>query len=168
MALFRIWNGPAPTAAQQLAVDTGTSIKTMLQVLSATGIGLRVKAWGVSMDGAAAAAGVEWELLETGIVAATVTAHGATGIVAVDEQARAVTPSAYFNLGVEATGFTGSVEDTITESRVFDGAFVQPTGERSWEFSLGNGREIDPVHVLRLRCTAVAAVDAKCWVEIET
>jgi len=168
MALWRIWNGPAPTTAQQLAVTTGTAIETVIQVLSATGIALRVKAWGFSMDGAAAAPGVEWELLETGVIAATVTAHSASGIVAIDSAALLATPSAYFNLGTSATGFTASVEGAIVESRVFDGAFVQPTGERAWEFSLGNGREIDPIHVLRLRVTAAAAVLAKSWVEIES
>jgi hypothetical protein len=32
MALYRIFNGPAPTTASQAAVTTGTAIKTLLQV----------------------------------------------------------------------------------------------------------------------------------------
>ena len=167
MALWRIWNGPFPTTAQQLAVTTGTVIETPLQVHSAAGIVLKAKAWGFSMDASAAAAGVEWELIETGVIHATVTAHVAAGIHAIDGEALLATPSAYFLLSTAGTGFTATAEGSIVESRVFDGAFVQPTGERAWEFSLGNGRVIDPEHVLRIRVTAAAAVLAKCWVEIE-
>ncbi len=166
-AIYRIWNGAAPTTASQVAVDTGTAIKTMLQVKGIAGKLLNVKAWGVSMDGAAAAAGVEWELIETGTVFATVTAHVAAGIVAVNSEALDTASTIHFAVGTAATGFTSTVEGTITASRVLDGAFVQPTGERSWEFSLGNGRVISAVSALRLRCKAAAAVDALCWVEIE-
>ena len=168
MALYKIYNGPAPTAAAQLAVATGTSIKTMLQILGQTGILIKIKAWGVSMDAAAAAAGPQFELVETGVVAATVTAHVAAGCVAWNNAAlRVNAPATYFNLGTEATGFTSSAEDTVVESRVFDTQFIQPTGERAWEFSLGNEPEVDPIHVLRIRVTAAADVDALCWVLVE-
>lgn len=166
-AIYRIWNGPAPTTASQVAVTTGTAIKTMLQVKGVTALMMNVKAWGLSLDGAAAAAGLEWELIETGTVFATVTAHVAAGIVAVNAQAVATVSTTYFDVGTAATGFTGSAEGTITASRVVDGAFVQPTGERSWEFSLGNGRIVSAVSSLRLRVKAAAAVNALCWVEIE-
>ena len=168
MALYKIYNGPFPTAAAQLAVATGTSIKTMLQLLSQAGIVIKIKAWGVSMDAAAAAAGPQFELIETGVVSATVTAHVAADIVAWDNKAlRINSPATFFNLGVEATGFTGSAEDTVTESRVFDTQFIQPTGERAWEFSLGNEPEVDPIHILRVRVTAAADVDALCWILVE-
>jgi hypothetical protein len=32
MALYQIYNGPCPTTAAQVAVTTGNTIKTMLQV----------------------------------------------------------------------------------------------------------------------------------------
>ena len=99
MALWRIWNGPAPTTAALSGVTTGTAIKTMLQVLGNSNVPLKVRAWGVSMDGSAAAAGVEWELLTTGTVAATVTAHVAAGIIAIDGDAIAGTQAPYFSLG---------------------------------------------------------------------
>ena len=50
MAQYKIFNGPFPTTAAQLAVTTGTAIKTMLQVKGVTGVQMKVKAWGVSMD----------------------------------------------------------------------------------------------------------------------
>ncbi len=168
MPQYKIYNGPAPTAASQAAVATGTSIKTMMQILGQTGILIKVKAWGVSMNAATAAAGPQFELIETGVVAATVTAHVAAGCVAWNNAAlRVNSPATYFNLGVEATGYTSSAEDTVTESRVFDTQFIQPTGERAWEFSLGNEPEVDPIHILRVRVKAVADVNALCWVLVE-
>ena len=77
--IFRIWNGASSPTVVLPAIGTTTSLLTMLQVLGNTGIVLNVKAWGVSMDGAAAAAGVRWELIETGVIDATVTAHVEAG-----------------------------------------------------------------------------------------
>lgn len=86
-AQYKIFNGPAPTTAAQLALTTGTVIETHLQVKGIAAITFKVKAWGVSMVGAAAAAGPQWELIETGTVFATVTAHVASGIVAWNAEA---------------------------------------------------------------------------------
>ena len=167
MALYKIFNGPFPTTAAQLAVTTGTSIKTMLQVKGIAALQMKVKAWGVSMDGAAAAAGVQWELLETGTIFSTVTASIAADILAVDAQALATVSTTYFSAGVNATGYTSSAEGTIVASRVFDSQFVQPTGQYIWEFSLGNEPIVSAVSALRIRCKAAAAVNAACWMLIE-
>jgi len=167
MALYKIYNGPAPTTASQLAVTTGTPIETTLQVKGVTAVTFKVKAWGVSMDGAAAAAGIQWELIETGTVFATVTAHVAAGVVAWDAQALGIVSTTYFDVGTAATGFTASAEGTITASRVFDTQFVQPTGERAWEFSLGNEPVVSAVSALRVRVKAAAAVNAISWVLLE-
>ena len=167
MALYKIYNGPMPTTAVQAAVTTGTSIKTMLQVKGVTAVTFKIKAWGVSMDGAAAAAGVVWELLETGTVFATVTASAAADIVAVDAQALGITSTTYFSVGTAATGYTGTAEGTITATRVLDNQCVQPTGQYAWEFSLGNEPVISAVSAMRIRVKAAAAVNAVCWVLIE-
>lgn len=167
MALYKIFNGPFPTTAAQLAVTTGTSIKTMLQVKGIAALQMKVKAWGVSMDGSAAAAGVQWELLETGTVFATVAASVAADILAWDAQAIASVSTTYFSVGVSATGYTASAEGTITASRIFDSQFVQPTGQYAWEFSLGNEPIVSAVSALRIRCKATAAVNAACWMLLE-
>lgn len=167
MALYKIYNGPAPTTAAQLAVTTGTAIETMLQVKSVAAVTMKVKAWGVSGDGAAAAAGVQFELLETGTVFATVTAHVAAGIVAWDAPAVATASTTYFAVGTSATGFTSTSEGTITESRVFDSQFVQPTGIFAWEHSLGNEPSVTAVSALRIRVKAAAAINAIAWVLVE-
>lgn len=167
MALYKIWNGPAPTTASQVAVDTGTAIKTMLQVKGVAAITMKVKAWGVSMNAAAAAAGPQFELIETGTIFATVAAHVAAGIIAWDAQALGIVSTTYFSVGTAATGYTASVEGAIAASRQFDSQFIQPTGERAWEFSLGNEPVVSAVSALRIRVKAAAAVDALCWVLLE-
>ena len=167
MALYRIHNGPFPTTAAQLAVTTGTVIETMLQVKGVTALTMKVKAWGVSGDGAAAAAGVQYELVETGTIFATVTASVAADIVAIDSQAVDTLSTTYFDVGTAATGYTSTAEGSIVASRVFDTQFVQPTGQYAWEFSLGNEPVVSAVSSLRIRVTAAAAINAVAWVMIE-
>lgn len=167
MALYKIWNGPFPTTAAQLAVTTGTSIKTMLQIKGVTALTMKVKAWGVSMDGSAAAAGVQWELLETGTVFGTVTASVAADILGWDAQGIATTSTTYFSVGTSATGYTCTSEGSITAVRMFDSQFVQPTGQYAWEFSLGNEPVVSAVSALRIRVKAAAAVNALCWALLE-
>ena len=139
----------------------------MLQIKGVTAMPIRVKAWGVSMDGAAAAAGIQWELIETGTVFATVTASAAADILGWDEIGRNAVSTTFFSVGTAATGYTSSAEGTITATRVFDSQFVQPTGQYAWEFSLGNEPIIGPNSSLRIRCKAAAAVNAICWLLIE-
>ncbi len=167
MAQYKIFNGPFPTTAAQAAVTTGTAIKTMLQVKGVTAVQIKVKAWGVSMDGAAAAAGVQWELVETGTVFGTVTASVAADAHGWDGQGLATTSTTFLSVGTSATGYTCTSEGTITATRMFDSQFVQPTGQYVWEFSLGNEPVVSAVSALRVRCKAAAAVNAICWVLIE-
>lgn len=167
MALYKIFNGPFATTAAQLAVTTGTSIKTMLQVKGIAALMMKVKAWGVSMDGSAGAAGVQWELLETGTVFGTVTASVAADIVGLDAIGIATTSTTYFAVGTSATGYTCTSEGTITATRIFDSQFIQPTGQYVWEYSLGNEPVVSAVSALRIRCKAAAAVNAVCWAILE-
>jgi len=167
-AQYKIYNGPAPTVAAQLALTTGTVIETHLQVKGVTAVTFKIKAWGVSMKGAAAAAGPQWELIETGTIFATITQHVAAGIVAWNAEALNIVSTTYFDVSTTtSTGFNASAEGTIVASRVFDTQFIQPTGERAWEFSLGNEPVVSAVSALRIRSTAAAAVDALCWVLVE-
>lgn len=167
MPLYKVYNGPFPTTAAQLAVTTGTSIKTMLQMKGIAALQMKVKAWGCSMDGAAAAAGVQWELVETGTVFGTVTAHVAADIHGWDAGGIATTSTTYFSVGTSASGYTCTAEGTITATRVFDSQFVQPSGAFAWEFSLGNEPVVSAVSALRIRVKAAAAVNALCWLLLE-
>jgi hypothetical protein len=161
---YKIYNGPFPTTAAQLAVTTGTAIKTMLQVKGIAALKMKVKAWGISFDSAPGAAGIQCELLETGTVFATVTASVAADILPTLDSGAPLSTT-YLAVGTAATGYTASAEGTITATRVFDSQFVQPT--YAWEFSLGNEPEVAAVSALRVRVKAAAAANAVCWVIVE-
>ncbi len=163
---FKVYNGPMPTTAAQLAVTTGTSIKTLLQIKPFNLV--TVKAWGISFDGAAAAAGIQCELLETGTVFATVTAYADADIhkwSGISDQAAASV--AGLTLGTAASGYTSSAEGSITAIRMLDSQFVQPAGQYAWEFSLGNEPKIAIAAAGRIRVKAAAAVNAVAWMLLE-
>lgn len=166
MPQYKIYNGPFPTTAAQLAVTTGTSIKTMLQVKGVTAVKMKLKSWGYSFDGAAAAAGIQAEILETGTIFGTVTASVAADILPVNDSG-APTSTTYLSVGTTATGYTCTSEGSIVATRVFDSVFMQPTNAYAWEWSLGTEPEIAAVSALRIRVKAASAVNMICWCVVE-
>jgi len=168
MALYLIANGPAPTTAAQAPVTTGTAIKTLLQVKAGATIVAKIKEWGVSFDGSAAATPIKAELLQTD-VAATVTAHVAAGIVKQDGNALAGgdPTTALIEVGTAATGYTASAEGTITATRVFDAQFVAPTNQYIKQYPLGLEPVIEIGKFGRIRVTAGAAVNAYAYMIVE-
>jgi hypothetical protein len=111
---YKTWNGPMPTTAAQAAVSTGTAIKTMLQLATPSTRQIQLISWGYSFSEAAGAVGTI-ELIQTD-VAATVTAHVASGVQPLDPNA----PPSLLTLSTTGTGYTASAEGTTTASRVFD------------------------------------------------
>lgn len=168
MALFQIYNGPMPTTASQVAVTTGTSIKTLLQVKASATVVARIVEWGISFDGSAAAAGIEVELLETD-VAATVTASTANDIVKIDSDALAGGDQTtnLIQIGTTSTGYTSSGEGSITAVRNFDVQLIQPTNQYIKQFPLGREPIIQIAKFARIRVKAAAAVNAICYMTVE-
>jgi len=168
MTQFKIFNGPGPTTAARAAVTTGTAIKTMLQIKGINSF--KVVGWGVSMDGAALAAGVEWELLTTGTVAATVTATAEADVLQwftrTSELDTAVLAADKFTLGVAATGYTSTAEGTITVAKTWSSAFITPTREYIEYFP--RPIVIASTDYLRIRCKAAAAINAICWALVQS
>lgn len=166
---YMIRNAAMATTAAQASVTTGTAIKTMLQVATPATIMARVLSWGFSIDDPAGADGVI-ELLQTD-VAATVTAHGASGVQPLDPNA----PAALFTLGTSATGFTASAEGTPTATRMFDvvalssvSAEAAATLHYSYQFMPDEQPLIPISKFLRIRATTpTTAVDMRCWVLVE-
>lgn len=165
MALYFIPNGPSPTTAAQVVVTTGTVIKTLLQVEPSATKPLQVVEWGISFDGAAAAAGIKCELLETD-VAATVTAHVTAGIVKFGAEALSGgdPTTNLIQVGTANTGYTSTAEGSITTSRMFDVQLIQPTNQYVKQFPLGLEPVIQVSKFLRVRVTAAVAVNAYCYV----
>lgn len=169
MAKYKIYNGAAPTTAALAEVTTGTAIKTMLQVQVSATLGAHIVEWGISFDGAAMAAKIQCELIETD-VAATVTAHVTAGIVRLDEAAvQGGDPVTNLILvGTAATGYTASAEGTTTASRLFDAQQVDPAVGYVLQFPLGERPYMKPGSFFtRIRVTAPAAVNAYCYVVVE-
>lgn len=165
MPQYKIFNGPMPTTAAQLAVTTGTSIKTLLQLKTFNVAS--IIAWGISFDGSAAAAGIQCELLDTGTVFGTVTASADADVMKFDGAEGAVASVAGLTLGTSATGYTCTSEGSITAVKMYDSQFVQPTGGYAWEFSLGARPKLIIGNCTRIRVKAAAAVNALAWMLIE-
>ena len=165
--IYLIANGAMPTTAALVKVTTGAVIKTMLQVKLGTQSMGRVVEWGISFDGTAAATPIQCELIETGTVFATVTAHVATGIVKFGDPNAVDPTTSAFILTTTGTGFTASAEGTPTASRLFDAQLVAPTNQYAKQFPLGREPRINVSTALRIRVTAAAAVNCYCYVIIE-
>jgi len=162
---FKIFNGPSPTTAAQVAVTTGTAIKTLLQ-LKPFNIG-KIIAWGVSFNGSAAATPIKVQLVETGTVFATVTAHVDAGCVKMGGADQAAASVAGLTMGTSATGYTATAEGTITVSRMFDCQFVAPTNQYIYQYPLGQEPLMVIGNATRIIVHAGAAVDAFAWIECE-
>lgn len=166
--LYTIWNGPAPTTASQVAVTTGTAIKTLLQAkLGLTTMRGKVVEWGISFDGSAAAQPIICGLLTTGTVAATVTAHVAAGIQNMDPLATTPTSGNPFTFSTTTTGYTATAEGSITTSRMLDCQHVAPTNQYVKQWPLGREPWFSNLNYLRIRVKAAAAVNAICFVVVE-
>jgi|SRR5687767_909084 len=125
---YQAFNFAMPTTAAPVPVTTGTAIKTMLQVAPTRLIELLE--WGYTIDDLPGADSV-FELLSTGTVAATVTAHSSTGIVKLGNPA---SDASQVTLGVSATGFTASAEGAITATRLFDAVTMSSTSAEAAPF----------------------------------
>lgn len=165
MVRYRIYNGAAPTTAKFVAVTTGTAIKTLLQLKPFNLC--KIVAWGISFDGSAAATPIPVELIETGTVFATVTAHVDAGCIKMNGADQAVASVAGLTMGTAATGYTASAEGTITVSRLFDAQLVAPTNQYIYQFPLGQEPVLVIGNACRIRTHAAAAVNAICWIEVE-
>ena len=157
-----------PTTDSQVVVTTGTAIKTMLQVKAGTTLPLKIKEWGISFDGNAAATPIKCELLETD-VAATVTASASVDIIKLDGNALSggdpVTN--LIPVGTNSTGYTATAEGTITAVRMFDVQLVAPTNQYVKQFPLGLEPVIQVSKFARIRVKAGAAVNAYCYMIVE-
>lgn len=159
MALYKAYNGPAPTTAAQAVVTTGTAIKTLMQLSTPSTARIKVIGWGISFDGSAAATPIKVELVETD-VAATVTAFAAGDIVKYDTG----DPATLLTLGTANSGYTGSAEGTTTVTREFDVQLIAPTNQYIYQFPLGQEPIVAISKFLRIRVTAGTAVNAYCWI----
>ena len=173
MALYQIWNAPAPTTSKVVAVTSGANtLKTLLQVKPSATITAKIKEWGFKCDAPASASLLSVELLETD-VAATVTAHVAAGIVKLDAAAlRGGDPTTnLFPVGTTSTGYTASGEGTIAATRVFDAVLNTIPSSNGYEFVKQFPLGLEPILDLslftRIRVQSLIAVNCLCYITVE-
>lgn len=166
---YTVYNGAMPTTSSAAKVTTGTSVTTMLQIVPA--VPLKVVEWGCSFDGSAAATPGICELIETGTVAATVTAYAAADVMQFfDPNAPANTSGTSgtpLNLGTTASGYTSTSEGSITSTRLGDVQLVAPTNQYVKQFPLGREFGVAQSTVLRVRVNFGTAVNCLCYVTFE-
>lgn len=163
---YTAWNGAMATTSPLAAVSTGTTAKTMLQIATPSTRMITVIAWGYTIDDPPGA-DASVELIETD-VAATVTAHVASGVQPVVSGA----PASLMTLGTSATGYSASSEGTTTASKLHDMISLSSVSAEAapfmtWEREFTEARmpQIGVSKFLRIRMTTpTTAVDARCWI----
>jgi hypothetical protein len=161
MHRYKTWNGPMPTTAAQAAVTTGTTIKTMLQISTPATREIQLISWGCSFSEAAGAVGTI-ELMQTD-VAATVTAHVASGVQPLDPNA----PASLMTLGVANTA---SAEGSTAAARMFDAIRIPAslTGSPTpyaYQFMPDERPIIAISKFVRVRATTpTSGVNLLCWI----
>ncbi|MFF9002603.1 hypothetical protein ACF1GW_35730 [Streptomyces achromogenes] len=164
MHRYKVWNAAAPTTAAIAKVATGTSIKTMLQLATPSTRQIQLISWGYSFDAGPSSAGLV-ELIQTD-VAATVTAHVASGVQPLDPNA----PASLLTLGTTGTGYTATAEGTTTASRSLDTVLVAPSSSSapsvcySYQWMPDERPIIAVSKFLRVRATMGSSVNMLCWV----
>ncbi len=150
MATYKVGNWPMATTAAPVPVATGTAIKTMLQVQAASTRPLQIVGWGCSFNASALATPGVVELVHTGTIAATVTAHSASGV---QPYADPNSPASLVQLGTAGTGFTATAEGSITTTRSLDERQIDPVNTFDWLF-LPDRRPMVPASgIVRVRVT---------------
>lgn len=145
------------TTAGPALVTTGTTIKTLLQVLHPS-LAMSVVEWGITFDGSPVA--IKAELLTTGIINATVTAFVANDVNLFTDPA-GNTPG--LTLSTAGSGYTASAEGTITATREGD-TQVLTQNQYLKQWPLDQEFVVKAADVLRVRVTAGVAVNANCYI----
>lgn len=170
-----VYNSAMATIAAPTAQPTGATVRTMLQLRSATGYIGKVIAWSCSFDASASITPGKVELIETDVAATMSTAY-AVGDIQQFSNPNATnantagTTGVPFNLSTATSGFaTGAVtEGTTAASRMVDVQQINPAfGPYGQPFVLAREFELIPQRFLRVRATFGTTVNMICWVLVE-
>jgi hypothetical protein len=160
MASFITYNNAMVTTGAFNPVTTGTAIKTMLQIRAPAAGPMTVWKYGVSFDGSGTTP-IKVELVDTGTVAATVTAYVASGLI--DMTGRGLTSQVQIG-STTNSGYTATAEGTITATRSADTQQVLPGNYFQNEWSSGREFIVPAGNYVRIRVTATAAVGCQCFI----
>jgi hypothetical protein len=166
MGRYLLYNSALATTAAPVKQPTGTAIRTMLQLATTAGDGIKIHEWGIGFDGTAAATPVQCELVDTATVAATLnTAHTSSNVTQQDRVADGGAPTLTFGTTAQTAFATGATtEGTITSTRHGDLQLVPPSSLYVKTFPLGTEFFVPGGRFLRVRVTAAATVNCWCYV----
>jgi hypothetical protein len=150
----------SPIATVATSAVSGTR-KTLLQIRTGTSQKVRVIEWGYGFD-TAPANNVRMELLETGSVGATVTAHVAAGVMPYSDSGA---PGSNVQLGTTHTGYNASAEGSITATRLLDFHYENGLFFKQ-QYPLGREPEVGADKFLRLCATPTSAAAVNMWAYI--
>ncbi len=143
-------------------VATGTSIKTLLQLSTSSTMSLEVIEWGISFDGSAAATPGACELVDTTAISATVTTSAAADLNKISTAATGM--ASQLTLGTSNTGFTATIEGSVTAVRQFDFQLLPPTAPYIKQFPLERGPTMLLSEFLRVRVTFGTSINALTYI----
>jgi len=157
---YGVTNGAAPGANPPVAITTGTSTRTMLQLATNTTTpAIRFVEWWVEFDGSTAATPIKVELLRhTTAPQTTLTAYVAGDISKYNDPNA---PASSIQLGAALSGYSNTTtEVTPTGTPVsLQAHFVPPTSGIYIQFPLGREPEVAVSAFARVRTLAGAAVN---------
>jgi len=168
---YKIWNSPMVSTAAMIPVTTGSSTaKTMLQLAIPASRTITIISWGWEIDALPTTTLTgRIELIETD-VAATVTAHAASGV----QPLLPGVPASLLTLGTSATGYTATVEGSPVTTRTFDQDEVNgatylgmtPATDQ-YQFMQDERPVVAVSKFLRVRATFGSPVNMLCWAVVE-
>lgn len=158
MGLYIATLGTGGNTGDAGQVNTGTSLKTLLQVATPSSTRVTVRAWGISFEGVTSTSTPIQVVLADTNVAATVTS------LTPDKWESSQSPASLCVGGAALTGTNASAEGTITDSRLLDAQLVHPQAGYSIWFPETARPSVEASRFLRVRTTAGTAVDAIPWI----
>jgi len=165
---YRLYSKPQPTttviAKNAFAANT---IKTILQFKPL--LPCKIYNWGCSFDNNSANVPGTIELLDTGTVAATVTAFANADIVKLNAAAREFgdPTSALISVGTSASGYDATAEGTITATQLYDALQQPPTQPYVMPWPLGREGEVKASNIIRIRGNFASAVNVLAFIDVE-
>jgi hypothetical protein len=152
------YSGAMPTTAAIAKVTTGTTLKVMQQLATASTKGIRVIEWGISFD-AVAAAPVECELIQVNVACTTGTAYVANDLQRMNGPNDEVST---LQLGTALSCYTPTTQGAITTTRVGDYQLVAQQYVK--QFPLGREFEIAVSSFCLVRVTAAVSAGAVSYI----
>lgn len=171
---YIVYNSALATTAAPVKQPTGTAIRTMLQLkLGAIPQSARLKAWGFSLDGFAAALPGAVELFETSVAATMSTAYVAADIQSYNDSSANYIQTGNIPFDLTSTSTSGFATAAVTEGtvanyRCADLVLAPPTNPYVYQWPLGCEFMLTPAKFLRVRVTFGTTVNMYIWIVIES